>query len=172
MSLRKSRSLKIQIAGHLSPGSCRGAHIGSRHFCCRFKPGATSADFHTAGKMIPQVLHPTMEHRFISTPAPRIFALRSQFRARGNADLRAEIFATTPCSISLSSLRARFRNAVGRLDERKKFKVAPKNRTRISELVGPGSIESPAIASPTMLSLTRARMPRQMRRANKETKVF
>jgi hypothetical protein len=69
--------------------------------------------------MIPQVLHPTMEHRLISTPHSIILAERFLFQPGKKVDSRAEVLATTPCSISLSSHLPRRVNAVGRLDERK-----------------------------------------------------
>jgi hypothetical protein len=63
-------------------------------------------------KMVPQVLHPTMEHRSISTPVLRIFAQRSPFQPDGKADLLTEVFDSTPCFISLSQNLGRRANAV------------------------------------------------------------
>jgi hypothetical protein len=62
-----------------------------------------------------------MEHRLISTPFTSIRAKVFPIQPAGDADLRAEVFLPTRCSISLSSHPWQRLNAVGRLDERKKL---------------------------------------------------
>jgi hypothetical protein len=69
-----------------------------------------------------------MEYLLISTPLSRNPGHLIPSQAEGNADLRTQVFATTPCSISLSSHLPRRMTAVGQLDERKKQSTKNPNR--------------------------------------------